>query len=60
MDWSSVIGFSPDDSVRYRATVVTRSAESIAAKNGTTADEIKALNPDLIWPVNPGTMVKVR
>lgn len=43
-----------------RATTTHNTAKHIAAKNGTTEDHVKKVNPHLSFPVRPGTMVRVR
>ena len=44
----------------YLTTAVTRTAESIAAKNGVSTDDIRRLNPGLLYPVNMGVRVRVQ
>lgn len=63
MNWA--IGFignstsALDGGKTYVATPVSRTADAIAARNGTTADDIRALNPGLQWPVNVGQRVRI-
>lgn len=44
----------------YTATTATRTLYAIAAKNGTTAPKVQALNPKTRFPVEAGHRVRVR
>lgn len=61
IDWQSVIRGSSDagTSLWYVARTATRTAESIAMRNGTTPERIRELNPGVLWPVDVGTSVRV-
>lgn len=43
----------------YKATSATNTAPAIAAKNGLTVAQVKHMNPNVDFPVKPGTKVKV-
>lgn len=66
---STVAPFSPGTRIRipeyrapryYTATGATRTLYAIAAKNGTTAPKVQALNPKTVFPVPVGHRVRVR
>jgi len=44
----------------YTATGATRTLYAIAAKNGTTAPKVQALNPKIVFPVAVGHRVRIR